>query len=104
MNGWLVRTSQHYNGNFSNRLPDVQFGVWLVLVGGARACLSSLSTPSQAEDSTALLVKGNGGSPLVCPSRNNPNVYVQAGIVVWALTVALRLQVSMLTSLTSLTG
>ncbi|KAG8290673.1 hypothetical protein J6590_078137 [Homalodisca vitripennis] len=36
--------------------------------------------------------KGNGGSPLVCPSRNNPNVYVQAGIVVWALTVALRLQ------------
>ncbi|XP_046688996.1 phenoloxidase-activating factor 2-like [Homalodisca vitripennis] len=29
--------------------------------------------------------KGDGGSPLVCPSRNNPNVYVQAGIVAWGI-------------------
>merc|ERR1712115_382966 len=27
--------------------------------------------------------KGDGGSPLVCPSKYDPNTYVQAGIVAW---------------------
>merc|ERR1711890_19914 len=27
--------------------------------------------------------KGDGGSPLVCPSKTFPNRYVQAGIVAW---------------------
>ncbi|XP_053981285.1 phenoloxidase-activating factor 2 isoform X2 [Hylaeus volcanicus] len=29
--------------------------------------------------------KGDGGSPLVCPSRNDPSKYVQAGIVAWGI-------------------
>ncbi|XP_017885598.1 phenoloxidase-activating factor 2-like isoform X2 [Ceratina calcarata] len=29
--------------------------------------------------------KGDGGSPLVCPSKNNPNKYIQAGIVAWGI-------------------
>merc|ERR1712055_558516 len=29
--------------------------------------------------------KGDGGSPLVCPSRYDPNTYVQAGIVAWGI-------------------
>ena len=29
--------------------------------------------------------KGDGGSPLVCPSKNDPNTYVQAGIVSWGI-------------------
>ncbi|XP_032686403.1 phenoloxidase-activating factor 2-like isoform X2 [Odontomachus brunneus] len=29
--------------------------------------------------------KGDGGSPLVCPLKNDPNRYVQAGIVAWGL-------------------
>jgi secreted trypsin-like serine protease len=29
--------------------------------------------------------KGDGGSPLVCPSKYNPNSYVQAGIVAWGI-------------------
>ncbi|KAH0950194.1 hypothetical protein HN011_004072 [Eciton burchellii] len=29
--------------------------------------------------------KGDGGSPLVCPLRNDPKRYVQAGIVAWGL-------------------
>merc|ERR1711910_210125 len=29
--------------------------------------------------------KGDGGSPLVCPSKYNPNTYVQAGIVAWGI-------------------
>ncbi|XP_046688887.1 phenoloxidase-activating factor 2-like [Homalodisca vitripennis] len=29
--------------------------------------------------------KGDGGSPLACPSRFNPAVYVQAGIVAWGI-------------------
>ncbi|KAG8305069.1 phenoloxidase-activating factor 2-like [Homalodisca vitripennis] len=29
--------------------------------------------------------KGDGGSPLSCPSRDNPAVYVQAGIVAWGI-------------------
>ncbi|RLU22623.1 hypothetical protein DMN91_004901 [Ooceraea biroi] len=29
--------------------------------------------------------KGDGGSPLVCPLRNDPQRYVQAGIVAWGL-------------------
>ncbi|XP_043250959.1 phenoloxidase-activating factor 2 isoform X1 [Colletes gigas] len=29
--------------------------------------------------------KGDGGSPLVCPSKTNPNKYVQAGIVAWGI-------------------
>jgi len=29
--------------------------------------------------------KGDGGSPLVCPSKNNPDTYVQAGIVAWGI-------------------
>ncbi|XP_037074410.1 fibroin heavy chain-like [Pollicipes pollicipes] len=29
--------------------------------------------------------KGDGGSPLVCPSKTDPNKYVQAGIVAWGI-------------------
>ena len=29
--------------------------------------------------------KGDGGSPLVCPSKQDPNTYVQAGIVAWGI-------------------
>jgi hypothetical protein len=29
--------------------------------------------------------KGDGGSPLVCPSKYNPYTYVQAGIVAWGI-------------------
>ena len=29
--------------------------------------------------------KGDGGSPLVCPSQADPNVYEQAGIVAWGI-------------------
>lgn len=29
--------------------------------------------------------QGDGGSPLVCPLRNDPKRYVQAGIVAWGL-------------------
>jgi len=29
--------------------------------------------------------RGDGGSPLVCPSRSNPYSYVQAGIVAWGI-------------------
>merc|ERR1712236_57387 len=29
--------------------------------------------------------KGDGGSPLVCPSKYDPNTYVQAGIVAWGV-------------------
>merc|ERR1711937_567928 len=29
--------------------------------------------------------KGDGGSPLVCPSKTDPNTYVQAGIVAWGI-------------------
>merc|ERR1712080_795771 len=29
--------------------------------------------------------KGDGGSPLVCPSKSIPNRYVQAGIVAWGI-------------------
>jgi len=29
--------------------------------------------------------KGDGGSPLVCPSKYDPNTYVQAGIVAWGI-------------------
>jgi secreted trypsin-like serine protease len=29
--------------------------------------------------------KGDGGSPLVCPSKYDPNSYVQAGIVAWGI-------------------
>lgn len=30
-------------------------------------------------------VQGDGGSPLVCPSTSDPQVYVQAGIVAWGI-------------------
>jgi len=29
--------------------------------------------------------KGDGGSPLVCPSKTDPDTYVQAGIVAWGI-------------------
>merc|ERR1712226_1818850 len=29
--------------------------------------------------------KGDGGSPLVCPSQADPNTYIQAGIVAWGV-------------------
>jgi len=29
--------------------------------------------------------KGDGGSPLVCPSQYDPNTYIQAGIVAWGI-------------------
>jgi len=29
--------------------------------------------------------KGDGGSPLVCPSSQDPNTYIQAGIVAWGI-------------------
>jgi len=29
--------------------------------------------------------KGDGGGPLVCPKKENPNEYVQAGIVAWGI-------------------
>jgi len=29
--------------------------------------------------------KGDGGGPLVCPSKNNPDQYVQVGIVAWGI-------------------
>ena len=29
--------------------------------------------------------KGDGGSPLVCPSTEDPNTYIQAGIVAWGI-------------------
>merc|ERR1712112_228826 len=29
--------------------------------------------------------KGDGGSPLVCPSKSDPSTYVQAGIVAWGI-------------------
>merc|ERR1712054_670778 len=29
--------------------------------------------------------KGDGGSPLVCPSKYDPNTYIQAGIVAWGI-------------------
>ena len=29
--------------------------------------------------------KGDGGSPLVCPSKTDPNTYTQAGIVAWGI-------------------
>merc|ERR1712211_158163 len=29
--------------------------------------------------------KGDGGSPLVCPLKYDPNTYVQAGIVAWGI-------------------
>jgi len=29
--------------------------------------------------------KGDGGSPLVCPSQYDPNTYIQAGIVAWGV-------------------
>merc|ERR1712080_775587 len=29
--------------------------------------------------------KGDGGSPLVCPSKYDPNTYVQSGIVAWGI-------------------
>ncbi|KAK1130370.1 hypothetical protein K0M31_018502 [Melipona bicolor] len=32
--------------------------------------------------------KGDGGSPLVCPLRNNPTTYLQAGIVAWGIGCA----------------
>ena len=28
---------------------------------------------------------GDGGGPLVCPSKNDPNTYIQAGIVSWGI-------------------
>lgn len=31
------------------------------------------------------LFQGDGGSPLVCPDPNNPNRYLQAGIVAWGI-------------------
>merc|ERR1712080_561944 len=31
------------------------------------------------------ICKGDGGSPLVCPSKTFPNRYVQAGIVAWGI-------------------
>lgn len=30
-------------------------------------------------------LQGDGGSPLVCPLKNDPSRYVQAGIVAWGL-------------------
>lgn len=30
-------------------------------------------------------LQGDGGSPLVCPLKNDPKRYVQAGIVAWGL-------------------
>ena len=32
-----------------------------------------------------LLIKGDGGSPLVCSFTNEDNVYYQAGIVAWGI-------------------
>ncbi|CAD1477023.1 unnamed protein product, partial [Heterotrigona itama] len=32
--------------------------------------------------------KGDGGSPLVCPLKNNPGTYLQAGIVAWGIGCA----------------
>merc|ERR1712186_312169 len=29
--------------------------------------------------------KGDGGSPLVCPSQEDPDIYIQAGIVAWGI-------------------
>jgi secreted trypsin-like serine protease len=29
--------------------------------------------------------KGDGGSPLVCPSKQDPNRYIQAGVVAWGI-------------------
>ena len=29
--------------------------------------------------------RGDGGSPLVCPSQSDPNTYIQAGIVAWGI-------------------
>merc|ERR1712073_165409 len=29
--------------------------------------------------------KGDGGSPLVCPSKYDPNTFIQAGIVAWGI-------------------
>merc|ERR1712121_389724 len=29
--------------------------------------------------------RGDGGSPLVCPSKHDPNTYVQSGIVAWGI-------------------
>merc|ERR1712061_797182 len=29
--------------------------------------------------------KGDGGSPLVCPSQEDPHIYIQAGIVAWGI-------------------
>merc|ERR1712029_612493 len=40
--------------------------------------------------------KGDGGSPLVCPSKYDPNTYIQAGIVAWGIGCArMELQESM---------
>lgn len=31
------------------------------------------------------LLQGDGGSPLVCPSKKDPSRYQQAGIVAWGI-------------------
>ena len=31
------------------------------------------------------LLQGDGGGPLVCPLRDNPSRYIQAGIVAWGI-------------------
>lgn len=33
-----------------------------------------------------ILMKGDGGSPLMCPSEEDPNYLVQAGIVSWGIS------------------
>ena len=32
-----------------------------------------------------LLLQGDGGSPLVCPVKNDPSRFMQAGIVAWGI-------------------
>ena len=36
--------------------------------------------------------KGDGGGPLVCPSKSNPGQYEQAGIVAWGLGCGITIQ------------
>ena len=31
------------------------------------------------------MCRGDGGSPFVCPSKEDPNKYVQVGIVAWGI-------------------
>lgn len=35
--------------------------------------------------SISILLQGDGGSPLICPLRDQPGRYVQAGIVAWGI-------------------